>query len=352
MGAESDYIVKDSSIWKDKDALMQSDYAIRIGIVREHIFIEKTQDTRYIVEVWKNNRVFPMTCVRTSRFGGVYNYEEFNLRGFNPGKDNVSIGNYPIVPGDMVVVAASNGNAREGIIIGSLNHFARDQVLPATGDIAYVSEFNGINITINKLGEHVIMFKGLPTNLSELSKSPDGSPIPPAEYNEKVGGTFCAFDETGSYTMSDNAISDPQTILINKPEGKIIITSGKTNLIIDKVAESYSITNKTTTFDSADSWNLNTKTTNIKSTNVNVTASNIKTKGEWKMDGNMEIKGDIKQTGNNDITGNFSNTGTASLAGGANPIVYDIVLTIGTGNLGAPVISSHVFLKTVKTKAT
>jgi len=70
------------------------------------------------------------------------------------------------------------------------------------------------------------------------------------------------------------------------------------------------------------------------------------------MEGNMDIKGNITQTGNNDITGNFTTTGLTDLAGGANPLVYDIALTIGIGNLGLPVISSHIFLKTVKTKAT
>jgi len=351
----ADYIVKDSSVWKDRYSnklTMGGDYSIKIGMVREHVFLEGTQETRYIVEVWKNNRLYPMTCIRTSRFGGVYNYEEYNHRGFDPGDDNVSLGNYTVVPGDMVVVAASNGQSREGIILGSMNHIARDEILPSTGAIAYISEFNGIQTTINKFGEYMVRFKGLPTNLSDLSNPPDGKEIAPADYDNEVGSSYYAFDATGSYTLSDNASSDPQTIFINKPDGQVIINSGKTSLVIDKKSETYTITNKITNFKSATSWNLETKTTNIKSKDINVDASNIKTKGEWKMDGNMDIKGNITQKGNNDITGNFSNTGMALLGGGANPLVYDIVLTIGTGNLGAPVISSHVFLKTVNTKAT
>lgn len=348
----NDYIIKDSSVWKDNSSIMRGDFAIRIGIVREHIFLEDSSDTRYIVEVWKNNRLFPMTCMRTSRFGGVYNFEEFNLTGFNPGKDNVSLGNFSVVPGDMVIVAASNGNAREGFILGSINHFGRDQVLPATGDQGYISEFNGIQTLINKFGEQRVMFKGVPTNIDALAETPNGEPIPPPEYDLTVGGTYYLLDKTGSYTLTDNSKEDPQTIFMDKPNGQIIITSGKTSLVIDKASESYIITNKITTFNTTDQWNLNTKETNIKSDDVNVTASNIKTKGEWKMNGNMEIDGNIKQTGNNDITGNFSNTGTADLAGGANALVYDIVLTIGVGNAGAPVISNHIFLKTVKTKAT
>ena len=353
MGANSDYIIKDSSIWKSGGSSVDSDYAIRIGMVREHVFFEKTQETRYVVEVWSGGKLFPMTCIRTARFGGLYNYEEYNLRGFNPSKDSASLGNYSVVPGDMVVVAAANGQSREGIILGCINHVGRDQVLPATGDIAYVSEFNGISTTINKFGEHVMMFKGLPTNLKELSKSPNGEPIPIPEYNQEVGGTFCAFDSSGSYTISDNALSDPQTIFVNKPGGQVVIVSGKTQLVIDKAAQSYVITNKATTFNSADSWNLNTKTTNIKSTDINVTASNIKTKGEWKMDGNMEIKGNIKQTGNTEITGNIKNTGTADFGGTPMPLVQDIILIQGVSPfLGLPVFSVATLRKTVTTKAT
>lgn len=351
MGPE-DYIVKDSSVWRNTEAMMQGDYSIRIGMVRELVFLEESRDTRYIVEVWKNNRLYPMTCMRTSRFGGVYNYEEHTYRGFDPGKDNVSLGNFTVVPGDMVVVVASNGNSREGFILGSVNHFARDQIIPADGQQAYISEFNGVQTAINQFGEQRVMFKGIPTNIAELEKPPSGEPLPPAEYDLDVGGTYYLLDKTGSYTLTDNTAEDPQSIFMDKPNGQIVITSGKTVLTIDKAAESYSITNKSTTFDSADDWNLNTKATNIKSNDVNVEASNIKTKGEWRQDGNMEIKGNIKQTGNTEMTGNLTAQGQVALGGGANPLIYDIVLTIGTGNLGAPVISNHVFLKTVKTKAT
>lgn len=350
-----DYIVKDSSVWLDNFSnklLMGGDYSIRIGIVREHVYMQDSGETRYIVEVWKNNRSYPITCIRTSRFGGVYNYEEYNLRGFDAGNDNASLTNYTVVPGDMVVIAAANGKSREGIILGAMNHVARDEILPSTGAIAYVSEFNGIQQTINKFGEYVVRFKGLPTNLNKLLEPPNGEDIPPAEYDTEVGGSFYSFDASGSYIVSDNSTSGNQAIFINKPGGQIVVTSGNTALVIDKENESYSIKNKVTTFDTTDQWNLNTKETNIKSNDVDIDATNIKTKGEWKMDGNMEIKGNTTQTGNVDIKGNFSTTGTTSLAGGANPLIYDIIFTIGTGNLGVPVISRHIFLKTIQTKAT
>ena len=347
-----DYIVKDSSVWKDIQSVMRADYSIRIGVVREHVFLEDSADTRYIVEVWKNQRLFPMTCTRTSRFGGVYNFEEFTHTGFSPGSDNASLGNFSVVPGDMVIVAAAKGNAREGFILGSLNHFARDQIIPADGEQAYVSEFNGMQTVVNKFGEQRVMFKGVPTNVSELAKSPTGEPIPPPEYDTSVGGTYTLFDRNGSYTLTDNAAEDPQSIHMNKPDGQVVITSGNTSLVIDKENEQYYFTNKITVFDSTDSWSLNTKATNIQSNDIDIQATNIKTSGEWEMSGNMEIAGNIKQTGNNEISGNIKATGTAQFGSAPVPMVKDIILTIGTGNLGVPVISSNILLKTVTTKGT
>lgn len=350
----NDYIVRDSSIWQNDESYAlenKSDASLKIGVVRDTV-VTKNDEISYIVEVWLGGKNTPIQCARTSRFGGIYNYEEFTHRGFKPDDTMGSDGLIDFKQGDLVLVAYLFGDSREGIIVGGINHPGRARVFDEKSGIVYESEFNGINKSITKDGEYRTTFKGLQTNITELDRPANGKPFPAPAYDKEVGTTYTLFDKTGSYTINDNATSDPQTIFVNKPDGQIVITSGKTNLVIDKESEQYYFTNKTTTFDSADSWNLNTKETNITSNDINVDASNIKTKGEWKMDGNMEIKGDIKQTGNSDITGNFSNTGTADLAGGANPLIYDIVLTMGTGNLGAPVISSHIFLKTVKTKAT
>jgi hypothetical protein len=144
-----------------------------------------------------------------------------------------------------------------------------------------------------------------------------------------------------------------QSIKVDKPNGKIEIISGKTSLVINKKEETYTFTQKKVTYNTADEWTLNTKKTNVlSSAEINMKSAKINTEGEWTQKGNMTITGNIKQTGNNDITGNLSSTGITSLAGGQFPLIYDIVLTIGVGNAGAPVISSHVFLKTTKTKAT
>jgi hypothetical protein len=352
-----EYIVKDSSVPKHRNTKysLDTDYSIRVGIVRQHVFLTKKGETRYIVEVWKQNKTYPMTCKRTSRFGGLYNYEEYNFRGYEVGEVPTTQGNFEFVPGDMVIVAAADGDSREGFILGSVSHFGRGEVLPADNNVAYVSEFNGLQTAINKDGEYRVQFKGAATNIDKLKVAPDGaSRYPLPEYDVDVGFSYYEFDKTGSFCLTDNSNDElPQSIMIDKPNGKLIVTSGKTILTIDKAEESYTIVNKKTTFNSEDEWNLNTKKTTVKSSElVDIEAADIKTKGNWTQEGNVEVMGNIKQTGNTEIEGQFITSGPTFLAGGDNPLVYDIILTIGTGNLGAPVISNHVFLKTVKTKAT
>jgi hypothetical protein len=349
-----EYIIDDSSLHSNPKSLIGKDFSIRIGVVREHVYLETTQQTRYIVEVWRNGKSFPMTCIRAARFGGLYNYEEFNYRGFNAGDSDSGKGNFTVVPGDMVVVAAVAGDNKEGIILSCISHGGRDEILPATDNVAFINEFNGVQTMINYQGEYRRTFKGQPTNLSKLSEPPNGTAYPLPEYDNDVGFSYYEFDKTGSYLVSDNANDDlPQSIKIDKASGKIQITSGKTSLVIDKAAESYSITNKSVTFDTTDVFNLNTKATNIMSTDViNAKAKTINTEGKWNQKGNVEITGNTKQTGNIELSGDFKNMGMALLGGGEHPLIYDIVLTIGIGNLGAPVLSFNTYLKTVKTKAT
>lgn len=351
----NEYIIDDSSRHPDRSAMTGKEFSIRVGMVRQRVYMENSQETKYVVEVWNNNRSYPMQCVRTYKHGGLFNYEEYTHRGFEPGKDQVSYGNFSVVPGDMVVVAAANGNTREGIILGSLKHAGRSEILPSINNHnAYLSEFNGVQTGINNAGEYRVTFKGVPTNIKEFNKSPTGSPYPAPEYDLDVGFSYFEFDKTGSYTLTDNANDDlPQSIKVDKPNGKIEITSGKTSFIIDKNEESYIIKNKLTTFESADEFSIKTKVSNVNaSKEANITAGKINTTGSLTQQGNVKIQGNTDQTGSVKINGSLDTTGATNLAGGANPLIYDIILIKGTGNKGAPVISTATVLKTSLTKAT
>jgi hypothetical protein len=374
MVVDTGYSIRDSSIWRDDYShglINQKDCAIRVGVVREEVFLKDIKETRYIVEVWDSGNTVIVTCIRSSRFGGIYNYEEFSNRGFTA-SDNKSSTVRALISGEHVLVAYLNGDSREGVIVGSFGHEGRNEAIkskfgpapqnnieflnrdPDFSPTKYASEFNGVETLINSRGEYRFTFKGQPTNLDKLKEATKGAPIEAPKYDDKIGSSYYEFDKTGSYFLTDNSKDvGPQSIKLDKPNGKIIITSGKTTLTIDKKEESYTIVNKKVTFNTADEWNLNTKKTVIKSSDlIQAEAKDIKTKGKWAQAGDMAISGNIKQTGNTEIAGNIKNTGQALLAGGSYPLVYDIILTIGIGNAGAPVVSTSILAKTTMTKAT
>lgn len=361
-----DYIIKDSSIWQDDGAFSVEknlDCSLKIGVVRDIVEIDGP-DIAYIVEVWLGGKYTPIQCTRSSRFGGVYNYEEFTYRGMEPDDSSASDGLFDYKKGDVVLIAYLYGDSREGIIINGINHPARPRLFDLDSGIVYQSEFNGINKSITNTGEYTTTFKGIPTNIAELESPSTGEPIPAPEYDAAIGYTYMKYDETGSWIISDNdgveidaetgeqtSSETLQSIFIDKPNGKIIITSGKTTLTIDKAEESYTIVNKVTTFESEDEWNLNTKMTNIISEEVNIESTTINTKGKWKHEGNVEIMGNTKQTGNVDIAGNLTAKGQVKLGlGSPLPLIQDIPIIITyLGPIPLPGIAFPI--KTIFTKA-
>lgn len=364
----ADHIIKDSSMYSDYESnslLDSKDCAVRIGTIKESLYLDNLNEIKYIVEVIDNGLIVNIACDRSTSLGGLYNYEEYTLSGFNPGNSN-STNIAGLLPGDKVIVAYANGDAREGIIIGYMNHPRRKLAINDSNDsnpnenyeflnkeglsnTAYVSEFNGLRREINKIGEYKTTYKGTPKNVNKLLEPTEGKEMPLPEYDEDKGGSYYMFDENGSWELNDN---NDQSIFVNKPDGIITITSGGTSLVIDKKEETYSITNKKTTFNSAKEFNVKSEKADFDVSKLfQVKTQNIKTSGKWSQNGDMNIIGKTNQVGDVNITGGFTTTGKTSLGGGGNPLIYDIILIMGTGNKGAPVISTATVLKTVQTKA-
>ncbi len=357
--------VKDSSLYKDQnffDLYNQKETAIRTGVVQSSFFDKNLEETVYLVEVNTMRGVMPLYCRKLERFGGVYNYEDFSHQTFNHEQDPMANRDLKACPGDLVLVAYINGIRNFGTIIGALRHKGRQEKI--SNKSGYMSEFNGVETNINDFREYTLTFKGLPTNIKKLDSSSRAKIDPPA-YDGKIGSGYLKWDKTGSFTVSDNATEKVQSLKIDKPNGKIIITSGATVLTIDKNTESYTIQNKITTINSSESFSLNTKKTNIASSeSYTLKSPKIDTEGKWSQKGdvkiegntdivgNVKIEGNTKQTGNITLEGNLKTEGKVDLAGGSYPLIYDIVMVIGVGNLGAPVISNAIVLKTVMTKAT
>lgn len=226
-----DYSVKDSTHEnnaKQYSLLNGQDNTIRIGIIREETEV-RDGSTRYIVEVFKDGKQVPLSCVWMTRFGGVHNFEEYRLRPWsrNPAIASnagpASASTYDLRSGDRVVVAQLGRSGREGIILGGLTHPARGESTDR-GSMAYHSSFQGIDTLIEDDGTYTVTYKGKPVNTEiALETPPSGVTVQPPAYNPTTEGSFYQFDNLGSYTVSDG---NDQLIKIKKQTGNIVIVSG------------------------------------------------------------------------------------------------------------------------------
>lgn len=259
----SDYIVKDSSLWSNRSsvrALQKRDTQVRIGMVQKSVLDEKSNTRKYIVEIYDGGNRVPVICMPTSTMGGVYNYEEFAIQGYDRGESEEGVGNYKIRPGDVVVVAYLRGQSKEGVILSFVQqHPAKTPKLTEEDGMAYASEFNGIERTIDKEGAYKVTFKGAPINLKDLSQPITGKPIPKPEYPEETTGSYYEFDKTGSWNITDNAKEKPQSIKVDKATGTITLTSGNIVVKMEKEAEKTSITTKELSIEASDKIEAKTK---------------------------------------------------------------------------------------------
>jgi len=133
-------IVRDSSIWSHAETMAaynRTDAMIRVGIVKAAFNDTATGELRYLVSVNSNGREIAVNCIMLRRFGGVYNYEDYISHGYNYQDKPDSIAGYNAKAGDAVLVGQLNGQGRDGIILGGLNHAARTTTIQATGGPQY-----------------------------------------------------------------------------------------------------------------------------------------------------------------------------------------------------------------------
>lgn len=221
-------IVKDSSLWKSSKDLAAYNSrlnAVMMGTIRQ-CYTTATGQVRYAVEIFKGGHITVIQCEPMTRFGGLVNYEDYRLRpyktqfamtGLEDSSPDVS---YEQRVGDVVVIACIHGHPRNGVILGGLAHPARKQSI-TPDEIAYISQFNGIETTITAAGGYKVLNKG--NNTLMLDSAIPGQPAPPEVVNP-LGGSFFELADDFSISLSDGA---QQTILIDKSGNTTSITSGQ-----------------------------------------------------------------------------------------------------------------------------
>ncbi len=217
--------VLDSSIWGSKgSALSKHETRLFMGVVLE-VLNDSNNGLRYLVQIYYKSDRFTVACRQMRAAGGIYNYEDNVLRGYNHKGASNNQGDIAALAGDLVLVGFIGGVGTEGVILGGLTHPARKSFLDAKKGPQYQSEFNGIETHINEDGEWTLTFKGQPTNLQKLKDAPD-QVIPAPEYDKDITGSFMKWDKTGSFTLSDMTDGNKlQKLFIDKKNQKTTLTT-------------------------------------------------------------------------------------------------------------------------------
>lgn len=248
-----DYIVRDSSLLSDPEAFEEydsRDNSINMGIVRKEV-IQADGTSKYEVEMYSGGNQIPISCTLMTRFGGAYNFEEYRPKAWarDVADDPLPPGShssYDLRDGDVVLVALLGGDAREGVIMGSLRHTSRSEKIEP-GAIGYISCFNGLDTIIDADGAYTVRFNGTP--LQDSAKSLPGVPITDPQHDPLIAGSYFGFTSDGSYTVSDGS----QYIKIQKDvaSGSITLVSGKNKVVMGgtPVLGEYSITTDTLAMD-------------------------------------------------------------------------------------------------------
>lgn len=211
---------------------LQLETTIRLGVVSEEHPAGNTGETLYTVLVSMQGKDVPIVCVRMVRFGGLYNYEEYNPQIYN---DSLGVGNntpFAIRPGDSVVVAFLDGRTRKGIILGGIRHPARKEQLTASGKPAYISRINGIENKITEDGKFTVTYKGSSPLNDPQMLLPPGKPLVEVQDDPVKGGSNFGFDVDGNFNINDG---DSQNIIVSRDNiqgGNIKIVSGTTTITI------------------------------------------------------------------------------------------------------------------------
>lgn len=268
-------IINDSSLWLDPNVTRQNATInnVHVGLVREENYNTDLDIYFYKVEVQSRGLRYFLECRQMSRFGDIYNYEEWSPRTQNIKTVAPLPANWGTRVGDVVVVAHLNGSPADGVILGSLRHPGRKSKLEK-GKISYISEFNGLETTIDNEGAYKVTFKGTPVN-TPLLKAISGQKIPPAQYNPVSSGSYFTFDKDGSFEVSD-AHPLVQSIKLDKPGGKITIASGPVTLNFTKTSGKLEMECVDSSINAKKSWSVSTLQASIEATaSVKIKANQI-----------------------------------------------------------------------------
>jgi len=267
-------------------------------------------------------------CISTDTFGNISDFFEFRYRKQTKAEKN-SKRNPAKQNGSFVLLLCLDGSSEKGIIMGALPHASRKEKLDK--DLHLHGEYNGLNIKIDKDGAFTIEFKGPRDDNGKYT-------------NEEAGGSTLSIDKDGQIDLNTG---NDDYIRIDKKNKDIGLKAGQH---IGLTAEK----------------NIGL----IAKGNISQTCKDLIAKAEGKAsiesasgmdlktDGSMKINAaslTVNADSSTKITSSQITLDGMTFVGGAGgtPAIIGTTQFLGTGNLGAPVMSlaigpfsSKVFIAT------
>lgn len=311
-------------------------FALRAGIVIRSYDIENDLNVSKLVPEYDvvvieqdgNRAVTPITyknCIAASSFGSIADFFETRIRTQKKVKNKNTKGrDFAGQDGALVLLLCLDGSSEKAIIIGGLPHPNRKSKLKGKGQIL-AGEFNGISVSVADDGSGNLTFKGATDN--------EGNPI-----DKEQGNTSIDIEKDGTVQFKHKGATQRiekggNFLLAN--EGTTTIQTKKATAI--KTDDALSVESKKDTSMKMDKFVLEAQGS------ASMKAQSFDISGQSKIDLKSQM---ISITGESQIKAQAAQItleGQVFLGGaGGQPLVLPTTQFIGTGNLGAPVLSTAI----------
>lgn len=331
------FLVHDSRFQTSNFKKMFENNSLRFGIVTKIYPTDNNKNINklvpeydvLVIEQDSNRSITPITyknVISAQSFGNMADYFEAALRPQKKVKDRKkTLGAEPAgQDGSIVLLLCLDGSGNKGVIIGSLPHPDRKSKVTGKGQVL-AAEFNGMQILVNDDGSSSLTFKGKTDN--------EGNPV-----DKNQGNTIIDIEKDGTLQFKNKGV----TKRLEKQGNVLLKNTGSLKIESDK---DISITTK-------DKFNLKSDGNAQMSMNeliiqaqgsASLTSKSISLKG----DSEVKIQGaqvDIKGDGQVKVSSSqITLDGMVFLGGaGGSPAITSQTMFIGTGNLGAMVVSQAV----------
>ena len=299
--------------------------ASKLGPEYNVMTIEQDGDNGSNTAIYKN-------CINIDAFGGVADFFQFKHRASKDPKKAKKKGSLKEETGSIVLLLCLDGNSEKAVILKSVHNPKKNKVLTKDKGHHMEGEFNGVNWSVDKDGAMTVVFKS--------ATEDDGTPK-----DEKAGGTSWKIEKDGSFELSDG---NEEKIRVDKTTKKIDVSAGDDVSIVTK---------KNMNITADESMNITLKKDLIAMAEGKA-AFTVKSSMDLEAKGPFNIKGQTIQMESKSLiqmkaqslfqveAGSSAIINAPQLLLGPSPaqpalLAFDLI-TLGTGNNGAPVISNAI----------